>query len=127
MRYVSEGGKIAVGQELPWTKMINPELYDIKEGALSLKQTPGDMHLDQNRDMNTGVLFTMSEMAGMGVVDMLIGELAGSSFIASNNVNIDFLARAKVAIVFTGTMSEEQQRRTLQNAKEGKNRGNYPS
>ena len=110
---------MAVGQELPWTKMINPELVDMKDGSLSLKQTPGDMHLNQNGDMNAGVLFTMSEMSGMGVVVMLLGELAGSSFIASKSVNIDFLARAKGEIVFTGTMPDEQQKRTLQNAREG--------
>jgi len=110
---------MAVGKDLPWTTMMKPELVDLKDGSISLKQTPEEIHLNMNGDMNAGVLFSMSEMAGMGVVVMLLGELASSSFIASKNVNIDFLARAQGEIVFTGSMSEEQQKRTLQNAKAG--------
>ena len=110
---------MAVGKELPWTTMMNPELVDLKDGSLSLKQTPKEIHLNMNGDMNASVLFSMSEMAGMGVIVMLLGELASSAFIAAKSVNIDFLARAQGEIVFTGTMTEEQQKRTLESAKEG--------
>ncbi len=110
---------MTVGIDVPWTKMINPELVDLKEGYISLKQTPEEIHLNHNGDMNAGVLFSMSEMAGMGVVVMLLGELAKSALVVVKNVNIDFTARAQGEIIFTSAMPEEQQKRTLENAKAG--------
>ncbi len=110
---------MTVGIDVPWTKMINPELVDLKDGYISLKQSPEEIHFNHNGDMNAGVLFSMSEMAGMGVVVMLLGELANSALVVVKNVNIDFIARAQGEIVFTCTMPEGQQKRTLENAKAG--------
>lgn len=110
---------MTVGIDVPWTKMINPELVDLAAGSISLKQSPEEIHLNHNGDMNAGVIFSMSEMAGMGVVVMLLGDMAKSAFVVVKNVNIDFLARAQGPIVFTGTISNEQQQRILDIAKAG--------
>lgn len=110
---------MTVGIDLPWTKMIAPELLEIGEGTLALKQTPEELHLNHNGDMHAGVLFSMSEMAGMGVVVLFLGELAADSLIVVKNVNIDFIARAQGAIIFTGIMPKAQQARTLEKAKAG--------
>lgn len=110
---------MTVGIDMPWTKMIKPELADLGQGSLTLKQTPEELHLNHNGDMHAGVIFSMSEMAGMGVVVMLLGELADSAFVVVKNVNIDFKARAQGVISFTGTMTVEQQARTLNKAKAG--------
>jgi len=110
---------MTVGADVAWTKMINPELVDIQSGRLQLKQTPEEVHLNHNGDMNAGVIFSMSEMAGMGVVVMLLGELAREAFVVVKNINIDFLARAQGAITFTGKLDEAQQRRILALAKSG--------
>lgn len=110
---------MTVGADVLWTKMINPQLIDLKDGELTLKQSPGEAHLNHNGDMNAGVLFSMSEMAGMGVVVLLLGDLAKDSFVVVKNVNIDFIARAQGDITFIGLLTKEQQERTLENAKSG--------
>jgi acyl-coenzyme A thioesterase PaaI-like protein len=104
------GEAMIVGIDLPWTKMIKPELVDL----------PEEFHLNHNGDMHVGVIFSMSAMAGMGVLVMLLGELANSSYVVVKNVNIDFVAPAQGEITFIGRISEKQQKRTLQNAIEGK-------
>ena len=111
---------MTVGIDMPWTKMIKPELVDLKDGSISLKQTPEALHTNHNGDMHAGVIFTMSEMAGMGVVVMLLGDLANSSFVVVKNVNIDFTARAQGVITFTASISEAVQNKILSTAKSGK-------
>ena len=111
---------MTVGIDMPWTKMIKPELVDLKDGSISLKQTPEELHTNHNGDMHAGVIFTMSEMAGMGVVVMLLGDLANSSFVVVKNVNIDFTARAQGVITFTASISEAVQNKILSTAKSGK-------
>ena len=110
---------MTVGIDLPWTKMINPELMDLSAGTLSLKQSPQPLHLNHNGDMHAGVLFSMSEMAGMGVVVLLLGDLANTSLVVVKNVSIDFTARAHGPITFTAAVSPEQQKALLAKAEAG--------
>jgi len=110
---------MTVGVDVAWTKMINPQLVDLQDGQIVLKQNPEEVHLNHNGDMNAGVIFSMSEMAGMAPVVMLLGDLASSAFVVVKNVNIDFLARAQGEITFSGAISEEQQQRVLSKAKIG--------
>jgi acyl-coenzyme A thioesterase PaaI-like protein len=114
------GEAMIVGIDLPWTKMIKPELVDLTDDSITLKQTPEEFHLNHNGDMHVGVIFSMSAMAGMGVLVMPLGEIANSLYIVIKNVNIYFIAPAQGEIVFIGRISEEQQKRTLKNAREGK-------
>lgn len=108
---------MTVGVDVPWTKMIGPEVVEFTDNTLGLKQTPEALHLNHNGDMNAGVICTMVEMAGMGIVVMLLGDLAKQSLIVVKNMNIDFIARAQGVIVFTATMDDEQKNRAINNAK----------
>lgn len=110
---------MTVGMDMPWTKLIAPELVSIADGSLCLKQTPKDLHLNHNGDMHAAVLFSMVEMAGMGVVVILLGDLASSSFVVVKNVNINFIARAQGEISFIANLSDEQQQQILSNAEAG--------
>ncbi len=104
---------MTVGVDLLWTKMINPQLVDLKEGLISLKQAPEDLHLNHNGDMHASVLFSMVEMAGMGCIVMQMGSLAQSSLVVVKSVNIDFIKRAQGEITFTGRIDVDQQARIL--------------
>ncbi|MCY4043962.1 MAG: PaaI family thioesterase [Cellvibrionales bacterium] len=105
---------MTVGIDLPWTKMINPELSDLKDGEISLKQTPDAIHLNHNGDMHAGVIFSMLEMAGMGVVVMLLGEKANESLVLIKNISIDFLKPATGETTFTARLTDEQKGRILE-------------
>lgn len=100
---------MTVGVDLPWTKMINPQLVDLKAGLIALKQRPGELHLNHNGDMHAGVIFSMAEMTGMGVVVMQLGSKAEAAFVAVKSVNIEFLKRAQGDITFKSTLTDEQQ------------------
>ena len=100
---------MTVGVDLPWTKMINPQLVDLKAGLIALKQRPGELHLNHNGDMHAGVIFSMAEMTGMGVVVMQLGSKAEEAFVAVKSVSIEFLKRAQGDITFKSTLTDEQQ------------------
>lgn len=108
---------MTVGIDMLWTKMIKPELVDITPGSISLKQCPEELHLNHNGDMHAGVIFSMTEMAGMGVVVLLLGELANSSFVVVKNVNIDFIARAQGPITFSASIADDNQKSIIDRAK----------
>lgn len=111
---------MTLGIDVPWTKMINPQLTDVNNGYLVLSQTPEEIHLNHNGDMHAGVIFSMLEMAGMGVVVMLLGELANQALVVVKKMDIDFIARAQGSIRFEASIEPEMQKRILQNAKQGK-------
>jgi acyl-coenzyme A thioesterase PaaI-like protein len=104
---------MTVGIDLPWTKMINPQLADLQDGKISLKQTPEAIHLNHNGDMHAGVIFSMLEMAGMGVVVMLLGKKADDSLVLIKNISIDFIKPAEGETTFTASLSDDQKGRIL--------------
>lgn len=110
---------MTVGIDLPWTKMINPQLTDANSGFLVLSQTPEAMHLNHNGDMHAGVLFSMLEMTGMGVVVMLLDDFANQALVVVKNMNIDFIARAQGTIRFEARLDPEQRERILGDAQQG--------
>lgn len=111
---------MTLGIDLPWTKMINPQLTDAKNGYLVLTQTPEDIHLNHNSDMHAGVIFSVLEMAGMGVLVMLLGDLANDALVVVKRMEIDFIARAQGSIRFEASIDEADRDRILQNARQGK-------
>lgn len=111
---------MTVGLEIPWTKMIKPQLLEVKPGLLKLKQSPEEIHLNHNKDMHAGVLFSMSEMAGMGVVMILLDKMADHAFVVVKNVNIEFTSRAQGEITFIGLISDQRQDQIKQDFQAGK-------
>lgn len=98
-----------LGIDVPWTKMIKPELTHFDQGKLVLGQTPEDIHKNHLNDMHAGVIFTMVEMAGMGVVVMTLGEAANTAFVVVKNVSIDFIARVSGTAQFHAQLTPAQQ------------------
>lgn len=99
-----------LGTDVLWTKMIKPELVHFDQGKLVLGQTPEDIHKNHLNDMHAGVIFTMVEMAGMGVVVITLGDAANTAFVVVKNVSIDFLARVEGTAHFSAELTTSQQK-----------------
>lgn len=94
--------------EMPWVKMLAPEFVSMTEGNLTIALSPTNMHMNHNNDINAGPLFSLTEMAGMGVVVSLLGQRIKDSFAVCKSVSIDFVARAQGRISFNATITPEQ-------------------
>lgn len=94
--------------QMPWVDMIKPEIVNIGDGIIELAQTPDDLHKNHNGDMHAAVLFTMLEMAGLGVVTLFLGDAIKDSFVVLKDLHIFYDERAQGRIIFKGELSEEQ-------------------
>jgi acyl-coenzyme A thioesterase PaaI-like protein len=105
--------------EMPWVKMLSPEFVSMSEGELTLALCPTETHMNHNGDINAGPLFSLSEMAGMGVVVGMLGKRVKDAFVVCKNVSIDFVARAQGKISFVATITPEQVRTIFQAVESG--------
>lgn len=105
--------------EMPWVRMLAPEFVTMSEGGLTLALCTTEMHMNHNGDINAGPLFSLSEMAGMGVVVGLLGKRIKGAFVVCKNVSIDFVARAQGRITFTASITPEQMRTIFQAVESG--------
>ena len=110
---------MSIGVDVAWTKMINPQLESLTDTALTLSHTPENLHLNHNGDVNAGVIFSMSEMVGMGLVVLLLGDLAAQALVVVKNVNIDFVARASGRLECVAQISEQEKQQMLDRASAG--------
>jgi acyl-coenzyme A thioesterase PaaI-like protein len=67
--------------EMPWVTMLAPEFVSMSEGSLTLALSPTEMHMNHNNDINAGPLFSLTEMAGMGVVVGVLGQRIKDAFV----------------------------------------------
>ena len=81
--------------DFPWVRMINPQVDEIAVGRLVLAHEPGELHLNHNGDINAAVLFSLAEMAGMGVVVTTLGVQAAGAYVVIKRGAINFTARAR--------------------------------
>lgn len=95
--------------EMPWIQMIKPNVEDLAAGKLVLSQSPEALHLNHNGDMHAAVVFSMLEMAGMGVLTLLLGDSIKDSFVVLKDMHTFFEARAQGKIFFKAELSEQQQ------------------
>ena len=105
--------------DFPWVRMIKPHPDEISPGKLVLGCDPRDIHLNHNQDINAGVLFSLAEMAGMGVVVTSLGEQANKAYVVVRRGVIDFKARARGRIRATALLTESQPRRVQSAASKG--------
>lgn len=105
--------------DFPWVRMINPIPDEISPGKLVLACDPRDIHLNHNKDINAGVLFSLAEMAGMGVVVTSLGEDAKNIHVVIKRGVIDFKARARGRIRATALLTEAQLNRVQSAARQG--------
>ncbi len=88
--------------------MINPQPEEMSRGTLTLACEPTEIHLNHNQDVNAGVLFSLAEMAGMGVVVTSLDADANDSYVVIKRCEIDFIAPAKGRVRATAHLSEAQ-------------------
>ncbi len=105
--------------DFPWVRMINPHPDEISPGKLVLGCEPRDIHLNHNQDINAGVLFSLAEMAGMGVVVTSLGEQASNAYVVIKRGVIDFKARARGRVRATALLTEAQLSRVQSTASGG--------
>ena len=105
--------------DMPWVGMIKPDVETMDTGELVLSQTPEDLHKNHNGDMHAAVVFTMMEMAGMGVITLLLGDAIKDSLVVLKDLHIHYTARAQGKIYFKAQLSEEQQQKLSQAAEKG--------
>jgi acyl-coenzyme A thioesterase PaaI-like protein len=105
--------------DFPWVRMINPHPDEISPGKLVLGCEPRDLHLNHNQDINAGVLFSLAEMAGMGVVVTSLGEQANKAYVVVRRGVIDFKTRARGRIRATALLTESQLSRVQSAASKG--------
>ena len=79
-----------------------------KDGKIVLAQTPEDLHKNHNGDMHAAVMFSVLEMAGMGVLTLFLGDQASKAFVVLKDLHIFYDARAQGRITFTAELTEEQ-------------------
>jgi len=94
--------------QMPWVEMIKPELVDLGDGKIVLAQTPEDLHKNHNGDMHAAVIFSVLEMAGMGVITLFLGDDAAKAFVVLKDLHIFYDARAQGRITFTAELTAEQ-------------------
>lgn len=105
--------------DMPWVTMLAPEFISMSEGSLTLALSPTEMHMNHNNDINAGPLFSLTEMAGMGVIVGLLGQRIKDAFVVCKNVSIDFVARAQGKINFNATINQDQIRTILEAVNSG--------
>ncbi len=93
-----------------WTQLINPQLeaLDLEAGLLRLCHQPDERTLNHNGDVVAGALFSLAEMAGMGLAVMLLGADAARFLVVVKSAEIRFKARARGAIVAEASLPAEQ-------------------
>ncbi len=96
---------------MPWIGLIKPQVEEMGDGLLVLSQTPEDLHKNHNGDMHAAVVFSMLEMAGMGVITLLLGDAIKTSFVVLKDLHVHYDARAQGKIQFRASLTEEQQAR----------------
>ncbi len=101
--------------QMPWVEMIKPELVELGDGKIVLAQTPEDLHKNHNGDMHAAVMFSVLEMAGMGVITLFLGDDAAKAFVVLKDLHIFYDARAQGRITFTAELSDKQKEK-LRNA-----------
>jgi hypothetical protein len=69
--------------------------------------------------MHAAVLFSVLEMAGMGVITMFLGDAIKDSFVVLKDLHIFYDARAQGKIFFKGELTAEQQKRLKDAADNG--------
>ena len=94
--------------QMPWVEMIKPEVVDLGDGKIVLAQTPQDLHKNHNGDVHAAVLFSVLEMAGMGVLTLFLGDDAAKAFVVLKDLHIFYDARAQGRISFSAELSEAQ-------------------
>ena len=94
--------------DFPWVRMINPQPEGMADGMLVLAHEPGELHVNHNGDVSAGVLFSLAEMAGVGVVVTTLGDRALSSYIVMKRGVIDFHACARGRVRAVAQLSADQ-------------------
>ena len=105
--------------DFPWVRLINPQPEEVAEGRLVLAHEPEALHLNHNGDINAAVLFSLAEMAGMGVVVTTLGEQASQAYVVIKRGVIDFRGRARGRIRAAAHLSAEQLERVRAAAGKG--------
>ncbi|CAA0116280.1 Uncharacterised protein [BD1-7 clade bacterium] len=96
---------------MPWIDLIKPHVEEMGDGVLLLSQTPEDLHKNHNGDMHAAVVFSMLEMAGMGVITLYLGDDAKNAFVVLKDLHVHYDARAQGKITFKSELSDEQKTR----------------
>ena len=94
--------------QMPWVEMIKPEIVDLGDGKIVLAQTPQDLHKNHNGDVHAAVLFSVLEMAGMGVLTLFLGDDAAKAFVVLKDLHIFYDARAQGRITFSAELDDRQ-------------------
>jgi acyl-coenzyme A thioesterase PaaI-like protein len=105
--------------DFPWVRMINPQPDEVSDGKLVLGHEPETLHLNHNGDVNAGVLFSLAEMAGMGVVVTALGDAAAAAYVVIKRGAIDFEAPARGRLRAVATLSPLQCARVSASSRDG--------
>ncbi|NRB40645.1 MAG: YiiD C-terminal domain-containing protein [Pseudomonadales bacterium] len=107
--------------EMPWVDLIKPNMEEIKPAQLVLSQTPEDLHKNHNGDMHAAVIFSMLEMAGMGVITLFLGDAIKDSLVVLKDMHIHYDARAQGKIFFKASLDEGLQEKLKRAIDKGDN------
>lgn len=88
--------------------MIDPQPDEVAEGKLVLGHQPSALHLNHNGDVNAAVLFSLAEMAGVGVVVTTLGPDAAHAYVVIKSGAVDFTAPARGRIQAVATLNAAQ-------------------
>ncbi len=94
--------------DFPWVRMINPQPDEVSPGKLILACDPTEIHLNHNQDINAGALFSLAEMAGMGVVVTSLGDRANDTYVVIKRGVIDFKSRARGRVRACASLADSQ-------------------
>ncbi|MGA8726929.1 MAG: PaaI family thioesterase [Acidimicrobiales bacterium] len=88
----------------PWVEFINPQPIEVEPRKLTLAHTPTEAHLNHHGHVAAGVVFSLVEMAGVGILVIAVGDAIRDCFIVAKACDIQFIRPATGTIRATSTL-----------------------